>query len=401
MIDSGSMMVGKCPPDFDHYDAYHSWDMGELEGPTTPRSTDFRPYRWGAFRRYAIRIGIALGAAAVAYGALVLEGRAADLPTKAVVPPVAYQSTFTWTGFYVGGFGGYGMNNSDNASVGSGGPASTNGFNCSATPTTGVLHGPHCGDPRYALDPSWKGSGTPASATWAGAPVNLGNFGGVDSLNPNSAGVVFGGRAGYNLQVNRIVLGIEDEFAWSGIKGSQSVNGLGFSPNLSGFGPGNSFTQNSFGSISTSLNWYDTLVARIGWTPWNDVLFYGKIGGAFAGVSTSAVVGNQLSLVTAGGFSGNLGLTQAGSGDTTKAGLAWGGGIEYALGTSGWTVRLDYTQLDLGTVSYAITGVPTGTLVHTTTNSVTTRNYNFGGVNGSVSQSLNYGIITAGLDYKF
>lgn len=320
--------------------------------------------------------------------AFLLSGtaHAADI---AKAPTIAPAVPFTWSGLYAGGFAGYGTNDNDNATASGGDPASLTGFACTST-VGGCFHG------------AGKIGGSTVTATGTGAasngtfspPLNLGTLGGIDSLNPNSNGAVFGGRIGANLQFGKIVLGVEDELAWSGMSGSQSINGAGFTPNL---GAGASFTQTSYGSISTSVNWYDAFVARLGFTPYQEVLFFAKVGGVYGGISSSAVIGNQLSLVTAGDLNGNLSAVQAGNGDTSKFGWTWGFGVEYAFGLSGWSARLDYTQFNFGSINYAVTGVPTGGLSgpHTAYTGA------FQSVSSNVSQSLNYGTVTFGLDYKF
>ncbi|RXT43149.1 outer membrane protein [Bradyrhizobium betae] len=89
---------------------------------------------------------------------------AADMAVKAL-PPAPVVALYNWTGFYVGGFGGYGWGNHD----------------------------------------------------------RLNDAGFANSY--SSTGAIAGGLAGYNWQIQKFVLGVEGDFAWADIKGDDNFVG--------------------------------------------------------------------------------------------------------------------------------------------------------------------------------
>jgi len=97
--------------------------------------------------------------------ALASPALAADLPLYTKAPAVA-TPMYDWSGFYVGVFGGggYGNHNLNNAL----------------------------------------------------GPVGFANY----TINYSSTGAIAGGEAGYNVQSGNIVLGVEADGFWSGVKGS-------------------------------------------------------------------------------------------------------------------------------------------------------------------------------------
>jgi outer membrane immunogenic protein len=104
---------------------------------------------------------------------------AADLPMYSKAPAIV-APVYDWSGFYVGGFGGYGYGN-------------------------------------HNLN----------NAT---GPAGFANF----TTNYSSQGGFGGAEAGYNLQSGNIVVGIEGDFAWFDIKGNDgftSVDAAGFASN--------------------------------------------------------------------------------------------------------------------------------------------------------------------------
>jgi outer membrane immunogenic protein len=104
---------------------------------------------------------------------------AADLPIYSKAPAVV-APVYDWSGFYVGGFGGYGYGN-------------------------------------HNLN----------NAT---GPAGFANF----TVNYSSQGGFGGGEAGYNVQSGNIVVGVEGDFAWFDIKGNDgftSTDAAGFASN--------------------------------------------------------------------------------------------------------------------------------------------------------------------------
>jgi outer membrane immunogenic protein len=233
--------------------------------------------------------------AAIASGALsTVSAFAADMPVKA--PPAPAAAAYNWSGFYIGVQTGYGW---------------TNVF-----------------DTEYAPLFSESASGKPS-------------------------GWLAGGHAGYNLQLNALVLGIEADIEGANIKTS-------YDPSLQNlaFVPGDQFQTNikSQGSIR----------GRIGY-PVDRTLFYVTGGWAYARVQTSySFIGAPLSNQHTDG----------------RGGGTLGGGVEYAW-TPNWTTSVEYRYTDFGTLTRP---VPFGS---------------FGPIGTSFSSKLTDNVVRAALTYKF
>jgi outer membrane immunogenic protein len=153
----------------------------------------------------------------------------------------------------------------------------------------------------------------PVYASWSGlyAGINGGYaFGQSDweipAVSPEPKGAVAGGTLGYNLQTGIWVWGIEGDFDWAGIKGSEDCGG---------------------GSCETKLGWLGTARARLGYAGWNNWLPYITGGIGIGDVKAD----NSL----------------AGEASDTRFGWTAGLGIEYAL-LSHWSVKAEYLYVDLG-----------------------------------------------------
>jgi len=213
----------------------------------------------------------------------------ADLP-YAKAPVVAPQ-VYDWTGFYVGGFGGGGLGNHN--------------YN---------------------------------NAT---GPAGFANF----TVNYNSTGAIGGGEAGYNWQSGSVLVGIEGDGFWSGIKGNDATQQLGVID-------------------QSNLRWGGTLRARGGVTVDRLLLFF---TGGWA-------YGDILHTSTAAGFP----VDQF---SNHQSGLTAGGGIAYAI-TNNVIGKIEYRYYDLG--RYNRVGnplTPNGQLPYTVDNT--------------------YSVVTLGLDFKF
>jgi outer membrane immunogenic protein len=180
------------------------------------------------------------------------------MPTKApiVVPP----PVFNWTGFYIGGNGGYGWANQ-----------------------------------------SYSGTDTSA--------LGVASFSGSST----ASGGLAGGQIGVNYEFpNQWVIGIEADGDWANIAGSAS----GCATYPSGIVSG-------CATDSATLNDFGTVRARLGYA-WNNVLLYGTGGWAWGNSSathTTTCVGACPGLpFTGGGASASNSL----SGWTAGAGLEWG-----------------------------------------------------------------------------
>ncbi len=229
--------------------------------------------------------GIALAAGTVISG---FSAQAADLPparAPAAVPPVAYAPpVYNWSGIYVGGNLGAGF-----------------------------------------ADSSW-------SDPFTGAHNKF-----------DKSGFIGGGQVGVNWQINALVIGIEGDFDWTGLKGSG---------------------HDSRGDlINTNTQWTSTVTGRIG-AAFDRLLIYGKGGVAFAHDNDSL---NDVFGSTA-------------SASLNRTGWTAGAGLEYAFAPN-WSAKIEYDYLGFGS---------------TTLNLPTT---NFPAY--STNASLNVQEVKAGINFKF
>ncbi len=217
----------------------------------------------------------------------------ADLSAYVKAPPVA-SPMYDWSGFYVGVFGGggYGNHNLNNAL----------------------------------------------------GPAGFANF----TINYSSTGGIAGGEAGYNVQSGNIVLGVQGDGFWSGIKGSD----------ISQFNAG---TLPIGSWDATNLRSGATLRARGGIAVDRLLLFFtgGWAYGNFQHTNTDPVLGiDQFTM--------------------HRSGLAAGGGIAYAL-TDNLIGKLEYRYYDFG--RFVRAAPLNGQLPYTVDNT--------------------YSVVTLGLDFKF
>lgn len=144
-----------------------------------------------------------------------------------------YERPFSWTGFYVGGHIGGGW---------------TSGSNI-------------IGDPL----PS---------------PVAYGFV--QKSIDTDGRGAVGGGQIGYNWQVApTVVLGLEADFSWSGVRGSGRVGPIESIP------PGASYVPGSFATASQDVDWLGSIRGRLGYASGRS-LVYATGGVAWAHVKYAA-----------------------------------------------------------------------------------------------------------------
>lgn len=237
--------------------------------------------------------------------------RAADIPTKTghILPVTSPAAAYSWTGFYVGINGGAGIMD--------GGPSITQ---------TGSLS---------SLLPS-------------------------DTTTPK--GYLIGGQFGFNKQFGVWVVGLEATFDWTSIK---SDNAAASSANRT-FLTNNLATTTSQSMNSTKLDWLSTVVARVGITPWQHALLYGKGGLAFGRITTSSgsnVTTTANSALGATWCANGTISCPSGSGasdtSSTKTGWTLGAGLEIALDQR-WSFRGEANYFDLGNVSgaYGTAGTP-------------------------------------------
>jgi outer membrane immunogenic protein len=214
---------------------------------------------------------------------------AADLsaPAPIAVAPVASAraALFSWTGFYVGGHVGGGFDRS-----------------------------------------SWTDP-----------------FAGAINAFPGGVGFVGGAQAGGNLQYGRLLLGVEGDFSYAGLKGRG--------------------TDARGDSISANTKWTSTVAGRVG-AAFDRLLIYGKGGVAFASDQ------NGFTDLAGNGARGAL----------TRTGWIAGIGLEYGINAN-WSAKVEYDYLSFGSQTLNFT-------------TPTTPSY-------SANAGLNIQEIKAGLNFRF
>jgi outer membrane immunogenic protein len=268
---------------------------------------------------------------------------AADLAVKAPyrAPPAP---VWSWTGFYIGinGGGSIGVNSSIQSAT----------FTSAALGTNGLL-----------------------SSTNRFVPT----------------GGVFGGQLGYNWQVANWVFGVEADWQWSSQKDSNNyctspaATDAFFFFGGSGFG----YCLNNEQKIKD----FGTARARAGVTTIGNTLWYVTGGAAWARVEDNhAFLGAANADIFPPPLQPGPFLATAASFSTRRTGWTVGGGVESQL-WGGWTAKLEYLYVDLGTVSntFAVALNPAFGAALTT-----------GGVAPvTTSTHVTDNIVRVGLNYKF
>jgi opacity protein-like surface antigen len=150
--------------------------------------------------------------------------------------------------------------------------------------------------------------------------------GGGGTAEPDFAGYIAGGQAGYNVQFGRVVVGIEADYGHSNAKGGVSC------PNAFDY------------TCEAEADRVASVTGRLGYT-WGRALFYGKGGWAGADV-TVQTKRNDLSPIPPSGTPVN-GTSEWVSGWTI------GGGVEFAL-TDRWSAKAEYMHYDFGKDRYTV-----------------------------------------------
>lgn len=240
-------------------------------------------------------------------------GAAADEMTSAPALVITGPATtLHWTGFYIGGNGGFGWANSAVA----------------YTPNDPAAQLGTCGGYR-------PNSRTAASQCIPGTDYYMN-------------GPEAGGQIGFNWQLNAYwLVGAEADYQWSDLKGTASTS----------FRLGGASTTSM--AVNESVNSFGTVRARMGVIPVSPLLLYGTGGFAYGRVSDNlnAVPSASGAIPTTGGFSY---VCTAGvscfAGSSTKTAIGWtaGAGAEFAI-LNNVTLRTE--------VLYVHLGAPTGTAV--------------------------------------
>lgn len=214
---------------------------------------------------------------------------------------------YRWTGLYVGGNLGYGW-----------GDDGTIDPNATAGPATGLFAGE-------------------APFIVASQIATLG------PLSTDPKGLLGGVQAGYNYQAGSLVIGIEADYAWANISGSNArrLHSEFDIPGAPGFGVTTDVTG------SQKLESLATIRARIGIVPFNGGLLYVTGGPAFGRASSSF----GASLIETGPTPCIPFSPSSGSRSNTLTGWSAGVGGEWALAPN-VSAKLEYLHYDLGTLGY-------------------------------------------------
>jgi outer membrane immunogenic protein len=134
------------------------------------------------------------------------------------------------------------------------------------------------------------------------------------------SGVLGGVQGGFNWQFNNIVLGVEGEYTWSGMKTISRTLDPAF-PTV---------------DIRSSdrIDEIATVTGRVGYA-FNNWLLYGKGGWAWARGGSEGLIENPLGAF--GGFSSRY----------EKDGWVAGAGVEWGFAPN-WSLKLEYEHIDLG-----------------------------------------------------
>jgi opacity protein-like surface antigen len=149
-------------------------------------------------------------------------------------------------------------------------------------------------------------------------------------------GFLGGLQAGYNLQSNGVVFGIEGDISWADIDATGTVN-------TDSGGPAVWSKKHDL-----SLDYLGTLRARIG-VPFGHVLPY-----VTGGLAWGKTEGNLAVAYYQNPANPPYGISGA-SADENHFGWTVGGGVEVALGGN-WSLKAEYQHIDLGEEQYAFKG---------------------------------------------
>jgi outer membrane immunogenic protein len=228
---------------------------------------------------------------------------AADLPVYTKAPAVV-EHVYNWTGFYVGGNAGY----------------------------------------------SWGHSNTDLVLD---RPTRVGvNEIPIGSTSQNINGALGGFQAGYNKQINSIILGVEADIQITGQKGRSQLSDTVLVDNdcLAPCAPPPPTPVTGTFDYTRKLPWFGTLRGRLGVTPTDRWLIYLTGGLAFGEIrsdATFSVPSAVAACIVGVPCPAPPPTTASGSFSQTKIGWVLGAGVEAALGGN-WTGKLEYLHIDFG-----------------------------------------------------
>jgi outer membrane immunogenic protein len=132
-------------------------------------------------------------------------------------------------------------------------------------------------------------------------------------------GILGGGYAGFNYQINRFVLGIDADYSRANLIGSESD----VSP-LTGV----------INHDTEQVKWIATLTGRLGYAV-DNWMFFGKAGAAWAGFNGNGILTTVATNVSS----------------TTRDGWTLGAGVEWGFAAH-WSAKLEYDYVNFGTSNY-------------------------------------------------
>jgi outer membrane immunogenic protein len=143
----------------------------------------------------------------------------------------------------------------------------------------------------------------------------------------DQSGVLGGAYAGYNYQINQVVLGIDGDYSRA---------------NLTGAGTDISVVNGDTAHHFNSINWISTVAGRLGYAD-RDWLFFAKAGWAWAGFSNNNVTNNP-----AGGIDSISTHSETRNGGIIGGGAEWGWSPKLSL-------KLEYDYVKFSTANFIIT----------------------------------------------
>jgi outer membrane immunogenic protein len=293
--------------------------------------------------------------AGFALSALIAPAMAADMPVPAA--PIT-----TWTGYYIGANGGWGLS-SDNKINSVGLPN-----NCSATVDVGCVQIPGFG-PNNAY-------GT-ASAQAATFHLSTGSNGGF----------VGGGQFGYNYQTTtNTVVGLEADLQAVGSNGSATFSSV---TQVAGF-PVNPIAQTA--AITSKLDFLGTVRARGGYL-WNPNLYtYITAGLAYGEAEVNSSITQNI--IGPGLVPGQFTpYTAVGTSKVVRFGATIGAGVEWLI-IPNWSVKAEYLYVGLDTAG-------TATVNSTLANPDRVNGGFLSSVNVITSARFSDNILRGGVNYHF
>jgi outer membrane immunogenic protein len=292
--------------------------------------------------------------AGLATSALIAPAMAADMPVPAA-------PTVTWTGFYIGVNGGWGMS-IDNSVHSVGSPSQCTDIGIPAC--AGNVPPPN---------------GIPAN-TYSGISAQAATFSTPSNTN---GGFLGGGQFGYNFQATeKWVVGLEADLQATG--GSHTFTFTGVTANP--FNPG--FPVNQTATLTTKLDFLGTIRASGGylWDP--NFLTYVTAGLAYGEIELSSTITQNVSM----GAPEFTPYTAVGTSKVVRFGGTIGAGVEWMV-MPHWSVRAEYLYVGLDKNTQTV-------------NSTLLNSSHFG--NGSLSAAtvvtsarFDENIVRAGVNYRF